>query len=163
MHLRALILTLILVCGPACLIRASDTPPAPIYAVEQYDPKRDPAEDLKRAIRQAKPERRRILIVVGGDWCAWCRRLDTQFKQAELASLLATRYVVMKVNYSDENGNLFFLQDYPDIDEFPHFYVLDAQGKLLHSQANRVFERRGGFRTDSLKAFLKKWADEKLK
>jgi len=135
--------------------------PAPLYTVAEYDPKRDPEIDLKRTVNLAGKDNRRILLVVGGNWCGWCRALDRQFKQPEIATVLAASYVIMKVNYSDENGNLLFLQDYPDIEEFPHFYILDAKGKLLHSQPNRAFERGGGYQRDAMVDFLKKWTPKK--
>jgi thioredoxin-related protein len=139
---------------------AADKPAAgPVYAVAEYDPKRDPAKDLKAAVKLASVDGRRILLVVGGDWCGWCRQLSRVFAtDREIAQVLAASYVIMKVNYSDENGNLFFLQDYPDIDEFPHFYVLDSNGKLLHSQANRAFEKLGGYRNKSMLEFFRRWA-----
>lgn len=131
--------------------------PQPVYAVAEYDPKRDPDKDLKAAIQLATKGDRRILIIAGGNWCGWCRALDRQFKRPEIATVLAASYVIMKVNVSDENGNLYFLQHYPDIEEYPHFYVLDAKGKLLHTQPNRAFERLGSYRSAVMLEFLKKW------
>jgi thioredoxin-related protein len=139
-----------------------DSANSPVYTVREYDSKRDPEQDLKRTIQIASKDGRRILLVVGGDWCAWCRRLEREFSaNAEIAAVLASSYVIMKVSVSDDNGNLYFLQDYPDIDEYPHFYVLDAAGKLLHSQPNRAFERLGGYKSASMLEFLKKWAPTK--
>ena len=134
------------------------TAPSPVYSVKDYDPKRDPEEDLKQAVLVAGKDSRRILLVVGGNWCAWCRRLEREFSSnRDIAAVLARSYVIMKVSFSDENGNLYFLQDYPEIEEFPHFFVLDSDGKLLHSQPNRAFERLGGYKPAAMLEFLKKW------
>lgn len=138
--------------------------PKLVYSVDKYDPKRDPEADLKKTVELAKKDKRRILMIVGGNWCGWCRRLDREFKSNDkVAAALAKSYVIMKVNMSDENSNLFFLQDYPDIPEYPHFYVLDAKGKLLHSQPNRKLEGVFGYREKSLLGFLNTWATKQAK
>ena len=36
-----------------------------------YDPKRDPAADLKTAMAEAQRGGKRILLEVGGEWCPW--------------------------------------------------------------------------------------------
>ena len=40
----------------------------------------------------------------------------------------------MKVNFSPENENKELLSKYPQIPGYPHIFVLDSGGNLLHSQ-----------------------------
>ena len=152
--MKRLILPLLLVLSLP-LLAANEAKPKLVYSVDKYDPKRDPEGDLKQTIALAKKENRRILMIVGGNWCGWCRRLDREFKSNDkVVAALAKSYVIMKVNMSDANSNLFFLQDYPDIPEYPHFYVLDANGKVLHSQPNSKLEGVFGYREKSLGKFF---------
>lgn len=125
---------------------------------EKFDPKRDPAADLAKAVVKAIKENKRILLDVGGEWCSWCHKLDAFFKEDKDASaILKASYVVVKVNFSPENKNEAFLSKYPAIKGYPHLFVLDKTGKLLHSQDTGELET--GPKHDSAKVipFLKKW------
>ena len=53
---------------------------------------------------------------------------------AEAGALRDRHFVWVKVNWSKENKNEAFLARYPAIKGYPHLFVLDADGKLLHSQ-----------------------------
>jgi len=66
--------------------------------------------------------------------------------------------VVLKVNYSDENENKDFLGKYPKIRGYPHLFVLDSDGKLLHSQGTAELEEGKGYNEQKVMAFLSKWA-----
>lgn len=124
-----------------------------------YDVARDPAKDLQAAIAEATKTNKRILMEVGGDWCVYCSIMDTAFdSHPQLKKVLDTYYVTLKVNYSKENPNEAFLSKYPQIPDYPHFFVLDSQGTLLHSQPTRSFEHGKNYNTMKLDAFLKKWA-----
>jgi thioredoxin-related protein len=132
---------------------------APVYTVAKYDAKRDPETDLKTTVVRATKEKKRILMIVGGNWCSWCRRLDRYFNEKPaITTALAKNYLIMKVNYDDDNSNLSFLQDYPDISDFPHFYILDAKGKVVHSQSGSKMERFGSYKESAMLEFLNKWA-----
>ena len=131
----------------------------PVYSVETYDPKRDPAADLKLSIEQAKPAGKRILVQVGGDWCSWCHLMNKYFHENEkVAAALAKDFVIQKVNYSEENRNKEFLAKYPAIKGYPHLYVLDADGTLLHSQNTADLEEGKGYNERVMLEFLAKWA-----
>ncbi len=125
---------------------------------EKFDPKRDPEKDLAKAVAKATKETKRILLDVGGEWCGWCHKLDEFFRtNAEAASILKAHYVVVKVNFSPENKNEAFLSKYPKINGFPHLFVLERNGKLLHSQDTGELET--GPKHDPAKVipFLTKW------
>ena len=116
---------------------------APVYQpVLQYDPNRDAAADIDAAVAEARRSGRHVLIEVGGKWCGWCHRLDDYLKRnRKLAALLERNFVMVKVNYSPENENEEVLSGYPEVAGYPHFFVLDGQGKLLHSQDTAELEK----------------------
>ena len=132
---------------------------APVYSVDVYDPERDAAKDLEATVQLAEKEKKRILIQLGGNWCGWCRAMSKFFHENEkVAANLADGFIIMKVNYSDENRNSFFLRDFPNFESFPHLYVLDSKGKVLHSQPTEGFERIGTrYNEKGILAFLDKW------
>ncbi len=155
---KLLLAVLLLAAAP---VIAADKTAEPVYAVAEYDPRRDPEVDLKLAVKLAAGNRR-ILLIAGSNSCGWCRSLSKEFKaNPEVSRTLSESYVIMKINYDEKNGNLFFLQDYPDIRETPHFFVLDATGKLLHSRHSKSLEGAFSYRTKAMLQFLKEWVPKK--
>ena len=132
---------------------------APVYVVDRYDPKRRPEADLKAALKRAEAENKRILVQAGGDWCGWCKLLDKYFREnGRVAAALAADYLIIKVNYSDENRNEDFFKQFPPAEGYPHLYVLDASGKLLRSQGTGELEEGRGYNEDKVLRVLRQWA-----
>jgi thioredoxin-related protein len=119
-----------------------------------FDPARDPAKDVAAAIKDAQRTRRRILLDIGGEWCKWCHYLDRFFEQnKDVADFLHENFVVVKINFSKKNENTDFLSQYPEIPGYPHFFVLDSDGKLLHSQGTGELEAGQGHDHDKVFVF----------
>lgn len=130
--------------------------------VGQYDPKRDAAADIEAAVAEAGRTKRHVLIEVGGEWCVWCHRLDAYLKQRKkLSALLERNFVVVKVNHSPENENEEVLSRYPEVAGYPHFFVLDGQGKLLHSQDTARLEKGKSYHARKFKRFLTRWGPKR--
>ena len=144
------------------IAQTADDVAAPKQERVKFDPKRDPVKDLEAAVVKAKKENKRILLDVGGEWCGWCKLLDQYFiDKKEIGTYLKQNYVVVKVNYSPENENKPFLSKYPKIEGYPHFFVLDKEGKLLHSQNTGLLEEGKGYSDSKMMEFLQKWAPKK--
>ena len=105
-----------------------------------FDPTRDAAKDIAEAIKLATKQNKHILLDVGGNWCSWCHKLDDLFKSDMQVGKLLKKYVVVKVNFSQENENKALLANYPKISGYPHLFVLDKSGKLVHSQDTGLLE-----------------------
>jgi thioredoxin-related protein len=133
-------------------------------AIPKYDPRRNADQDVKNAIVEAQKGGKRILLEVGGEWCTWCHILDKYFR--DNPTLLASRdrrYVTVKVNYSPENENKALLSRYPAVPAYPHFFVLDKDGKVLNSQATYLLEDGQTYSLAKFTAFLDKWAPPNLR
>jgi thioredoxin-related protein len=156
---RAIVAFMLLICGSLIAVsreKAADTMAVPER--EAFDPSRDADKDIRDAIVQAAGTGRRILLDVGGEWCIWCKRLDAFFASHPGASdLLHEGFVVVKVNYSKENKNEKVLSRYPKIPGFPHLFILDANGKLLHSQDTGLLEEGKGYSEAKILTFLGQW------
>src|SRR2546423_347162 len=127
--------------------------------VSKYDPKRDADQDIRDAVAEAKRSSRRILLEVGGDWCSWCHTLDNFFEaHPELIALRDKAFVTVKINFSEENPNKEVLSHYAPIPGYPHIFVLDSEGKLLHSQNTSALESGKSYDLERLTVFLKYWA-----
>ena len=135
--------------------------PSKYAPVTTYDPKRDAETDIKDAVLEARRTGKRVLVDVGGEWCIWCHILDKFFDQnPSLLEYREQNFVMVKINYSPENKNEKFLSRYPKIPGFPHLFILDTKGKLLHSQDTSELEEGKGYNLEKLSAFLKRWAPQ---
>ncbi len=124
--------------------------------VNSYDPKRDAAQDIQDAIKEAQHAHKRILLEVGGEWCSWCHTLDRFFDaHPELIQLRDRNFVTVKINFSEENENKEVLSRYGPIESYPHILVLDAVGKLLLSKETGSLESGKTYDVERLTEFLK--------
>ena len=123
-----------------------------------YDPARDPARDLEAAVKQAQQDNKRIVIVLGGEWCSWCHVLESYLRaNADVQAAWSRTFVTVKVNFSRENENRSFLKQFPDAPAFPHFFVLAKDGKFLHSQDSVELEDGTTYSKDRMMRFIAKW------
>lgn len=125
----------------------------------KYDAKADPQADFQVALSRASKNGKNILMDVGGEWCSWCHRMDKFLvDNAELSELLASHYVLVKVNFSEENKNEQFLKNYPDIDGYPHIFVFSPSGKRLISKSTGDLEEGKSYDLGRFKEFLTRYA-----
>jgi thioredoxin-related protein len=130
-------------------------------SLEKFEPTRNPFDDLKIAVEQAQQSDKRIILDVGGEWCIWCHRIDAfMHNTKEIKSLIDKNFVFVKVNFSKENKNEKFLSRYPKIEGYPHFFVLNKEGKLLHSQNTGELEKDKDYDKEKFIDFLVKWSDK---
>lgn len=128
----------------------------------RYDPAADPQLQLQIAVKEATSTHKRILLDIGGEWCIWCHRLDTLFiKNPDVTEFLKKNFVLVKINFSNENDNEQFLSKYPKVAGYPHIFVLETDGTLLHSQETGALEKGKGHDRDKVLEFLTKWARKK--
>jgi len=127
-----------------------------------YDPKRDADKDIKDAVVLAQKAGKRILLEVGGEWCGWCHIMHRYFDaNPTLAATRDRHYVTLKINFSPDNENRAVLSRYPQIPGYPHLFVLDSDGRFLHSQGTEELEEGQSYNLQRFMAFLEKWAPPK--
>lgn len=139
--------------GSGSFIQATQTTAA------KYDPTSNPEKDIENAIAEAGRTGKRILLEVGGEWCSWCHIMDRYFDQnPKLLEFREKKFVTVKINFSQENENKKLLSRYPAISGYPHIFVLDTNGKLLHSEETGQLESGKSYDLEKFFSFLKKWA-----
>jgi thioredoxin-related protein len=154
-----------IIISPPTSAQTADSLQSGTESHARFDPRRDAGQDLREAMIRARKEQKNILLDVGGEWCIWCRRLDSLFASSkDLDAYLVEHYVVVKVNVSKENRNTAFLSRFPKIEGYPHLFVLDENGKLMCSQETGAFEfpqgdPRKGHDKQKIFVFLKQWAE----
>lgn len=130
--------------------------------VDVFDPGRDGEKDVAEAVAEARRTGRHVIVDVGGTWCSWCRLMDKFFADnRSLVEMRNRRYVWVKVNFTPGTKTQEFLSKYPAAPGYPHLYVLDGSGKLLHSQPTDVLEEGQGYSLARFREFLEKWAPKR--
>jgi thiol:disulfide interchange protein len=127
--------------------------------VKEYDPKRDANRDVANAVAEAKRTNKNVLVEIGGQWCVWCRYFDKFFADNSThAQFRDENYIMVKVNFSPENKNEALISKYGKVPGYPHLFVLDKDGKLLHSQDTSKLEEGRGYNMTAVANFLKEWS-----
>jgi hypothetical protein len=99
------------------------------------------------------------LVIAGGDWCIWCHWLDAYLvANVDVNDALKETFIVMKIYFGERGRNEQFFATLPRAIGYPHFWVLDAEGKLLVSQNTVAFEDGGeSYNKGNFMAFIEKW------
>jgi thiol:disulfide interchange protein len=158
--LRMILLLVAVVSASGALAATRFEPPVeglPDYSF-RYDAARDPSADLETALAAAAGKHRRVLVMVGGDWCVWCFFLDRQLDQDRaMAALFYGGFEVLRVYYNEDNKNREFLAKFPDFTMFPHFFVVDPDGRVAGSVVADVLIRNAKYDPELLKRFVDQW------
>ena len=142
-------------------VAAAADAPAP---AGPYDPSVDGWAQVKAAAGHAKLDGRRVLVVVGGNWCKWCRALDRLMSEnPDVKAEIGARWELVHLNWSKENKNAEAMAHLGDPDKlgFPSLVVVSPKLAVLHTQDSGAFENpdhtHPGHDPAKLLAFLKQW------
>jgi len=140
---------------PVGVEAAPEVLPLPV----KFDPSRDALRDVDAALQLAKTTNRRVLVEIGGEWCVWCHIMDRFFTaNPDINALRDARFVWLKVNYSKENSNAALLARWPKVAGYPHLYVIDTDGRVLHSQDTSALEAGKTYDVAAFRKFLTEWS-----
>jgi len=136
----------------------SNTSTTSFTPVMTYDPFRNAEQDIFDAQVEAKRTGKNVLVEVGGIWCSWCTIMHRFYADHPgLQALREKNYVTVLVNFSPGNQNKKVLSKYTEIRGYPHLFVLDADGKLLHSQNTSELEDGPSYNLKRFTKFLEQW------
>lgn len=153
MKLKTLLISLFLTVG----LYAVDLNNLPAYSTT-YDIKADPYLDLQLAMNKVEKSDKKILLIVGGDWCKWCGTFDNLIDDnIELSNIFYNTFEVVKVYYGRDisKKTKSFLKQFPVLKGTPHFYILDKNAKLLKSIDTSYLERGYGYNKKEMMKFIK--------
>jgi thiol:disulfide interchange protein len=124
-----------------------------------YNPFADAKQEIAEAVKQARQDHKRILLVFGGNWCLDCHVLDYRFHQHAIQPLVDDNFHVVHVDVEHYDKNLDIAQRYKTSLKrgVPAVAVLSSNGKLLYAQSNGEFEKASTLDPSVIVAFLNKW------
>ena len=137
-------------------LNASDIEKLPNYSTE-YDKKVNPYKSLATAMQKVKDSDKKILLLVGGDWCKWCGTLENFLEDnKKIAKSFYDSFEVVRVYYgkgiNKEAKSL--LKQFPPLSATHHFYILDENAKLLKSLGSANLERGYGYNKKRVIKFI---------
>ncbi|MBC7456870.1 MAG: thioredoxin family protein [Bdellovibrionaceae bacterium] len=119
---------------------------------------------MNGAIDLAKQSNRKVLMVIGADWCIWCKVLDSMIINDKVGSeQLNSKYVYVKINGSGDSYKKLIEKYGIQIGGFPTMVVYNPSsdktlGYFLPSQMKSVAEvLTGANNLESLKAIRYPW------
>ena len=128
-----------------------------------YDEKRSGIELIDSALAVAKAEGKHVICQVGGNWCVWCLRFAAFIEaDEEIKALVNGNYVYIHVNYRRKTDDKDMQQAMDRLGNpvrfgFPVMVVLDAEGKVLHTQDSSFLESGEGYDRKKVMRFLQCW------
>jgi thioredoxin 1 len=145
---------------PWCGARAQEQPDPPFRLNPRlYNPFVDAKTEIADAVKQARQDHKRILLVFGGNWCLDCHVLDYRFHQNAIRPLVENNFHVVHVDIEQYDKNLDIAQRYGTSLKrgVPAVAVLSSDGKLLFGQTKGEFEKARELDPAVILAFLDKW------
>ncbi len=100
-----------------------------------FDESRDATLDVDAALAQAKITGKRVLLVLGGNWCHDSRGLAAKFQEPTLASLVENNYELVWIDVGHRDRNLHVPQRFGVLQIFgtPTVLILSPEGDLLNA------------------------------
>ena len=125
---------------------------------QPYHPEEDGDVRIEELLKQAKKERKKLLVQIGGNWCVWCLRFNNLVtKTPELKRILDKKYIYYHLNFSPENKNEKAFKKYGNPGAkfgYPAFLILDNDGNVLFTQKSEDLEEGKGYNPKKVKKFL---------
>lgn len=143
------------------LAACATVPPAPAHPEARlYAPEADAASNVDTALARAASSGKRVLLVMGGNWCHDSRALAGWLETPRFTALTAERYEVVYVDVgvpqTGEGRNLDIAQRF-GLDEFPGtpaLLVLTAEGTLLNRDTAASWRNAASRSEDAIYAEL---------
>jgi len=99
-----------------------------------YDESADANADVNAAFARARAEHKRVLIDLGGNWCADCRILAAVMALPEVKSFLDAHYIMVDVDVGRFDRNLQIPARFgitQRLEGVPSILVVDPDGTLI--------------------------------
>ncbi|ABI64883.1 MULTISPECIES: thioredoxin family protein [Maricaulis] len=137
-------------------VRADDEHPQP------FDGNYDAMAVVDAAMAQALAEEKRLLLVLGANWCHDSRGLAHHFEDAELAATLEAHYITryIDVGWRDRNHDIMQRFGVAAIYATPTVFVIDpADETLLNRDERNFWGSAYSTPIETARAWFARWAD----
>ena len=124
-----------------------------------YHADADAKKEIDEALKQAVIEKKRVLLVFGGNWCYDCHVLDRALHEGAAGRVLKESFLLVHVDIGEADKNLDLVKKYKTtLDKgVPVVVILSSDGGLLYGSDNGEFESARTMMKKDLFEFLQHW------
>src|SRR5205823_3132742 len=124
-----------------------------------YPANADAKKEIGEALKKAATDKKRVLLMFGGNWCYDCHVLDRALHESAAGKLLDESYVLVHVDIGEGDKNLDLVKQYkiPLDKGVPALVVLASDGGLLYWSGYGEFEAARKMLKKDVVAFLQYW------
>ena len=128
-----------------------------------YPANTDAKKEIDEALKTAGVEKKRVLVIFGGNWCYDCHVLDRALHEGSAGQVVKESFLVVHVDVGEGDKNLDLLKQYkvPLEKGVPAVAILAGDGNLLYSSGDGEFEAARRMMKKDLVAFLQRWRENK--
>ncbi len=145
---------------------AGDPAEYPRAGREVFDWTADGEEQVKAGLAEAEAGGRRVVLLLGANWCPWCHRLDAVLRHdPELQARWERDYVLVRIDVNwkpvvPRNPGILARYRRPPQRGIPALTVLDAKGRILANPDISRWETAEpkGYDVARLREFFAQWA-----
>jgi len=126
-----------------------------------YPANADANKEISEALKLAVADKKRVLLLFGGNWCYDCHVLDRALHDGEAGKVVKESFLLVHVDIGEGDKNLDLVKKYKTtIDKgVPVVVVLGADGSPLYSSDDGEFEAARKMMKKDLVAFLMHWKE----
>ena len=116
-------------------------------------------------MKRAAVDRKRVLLVFGGDWCYDCHVLDRAFHEGAAGEVFKESFLVVHVDIGEGDKNPDLVKkDKTTLDKgVPVVVILSSDGSLLYGSGDGEFEAARKMMKKDLLAFLIRWREARFR
>jgi CubicO group peptidase (beta-lactamase class C family) len=121
-----------------------------------FDETRDAMKDVDAALARAKAADKRVLLILGGDWCHDSRSFAARIEGAGLAPLIAAHYEKVFVDVGRRDRNLDVARRF-GVDSLigtPTVLILSADGELLNADTVHDWKNAASRSAEEVRRYL---------
>jgi len=124
-----------------------------------YPADADAKKEIAEALTTATADKKRVLLIFGGNWCYDCHVLDRALHEGTAGKIVKVSFLLVHVDIGEGDKNLDLAKLYriPLEKGVPAVAILDRKGKLLYSSGAGEFEAARRMMKKDLAAFLMQW------
>jgi len=119
----------------------------------------DAKKEIDDALKQAATDKKRVMLVFGGNWCYDCHVLDRALHEGAAGQIMNESFLLVHVDIGEGNKNLDLAKKYkvPLEKGVPAVVILASDGHLLYSSGGGEFEAARRMMKKDLLTFLSRW------
>jgi thiol-disulfide isomerase/thioredoxin len=156
--MKALITLALLVASPAVM---SNTPPHPEAKV--YKPTGNARADVDAALTRAKATKKRVILVMGANWCHDSKALSGWFETPRFKAMLAPKYELVYVDVGQKDRNIDIAQRFgiKAIKGTPTVLILSPDGELLNKKDAPTWRNAASRSADAVFGYFNSFGGER--